>query len=138
MPVEWTPEMLVGVTEIDDKHKELFKRINTLLDAINAGKSANETGKCIAIVQNYMVSHFDTEEKYMVRYGYPQYISHKAQHTLYVMELSGIKRSLLYADLDTSIAQVQERIVDWLACHIDQEDKALGSFINSAKMKRAA
>jgi hemerythrin len=138
MPIEWTPDMSVGVDEIDDQHKELLKRTDGLISAIKASKSINDIERIVASIQNYIVSHFETEEKYMVRYGYHQYISHKAQHTLYVMELSGIKRSLLYADTDTSITQAQNRIVDWLICHIDQEDKALGSFINSARLKKAA
>lgn len=138
MPIQWTPDMSVGVTEIDDQHKELFKRTNDLLSAIKASKSINDIERIVVSVQNYMVGHFETEEKYMVRYGYHRYISHKAQHSLYVMELSGIKQSFLYTDLDASIALVQEKIIDWLICHIDQEDKALGSFINSARLKKAA
>ncbi|MHB1162771.1 MAG: hypothetical protein ACYC3V_20925 [Chloroflexota bacterium] len=33
MPVRWTPDLSVGVTLIDDQHKELFKRVNQLLEA---------------------------------------------------------------------------------------------------------
>ncbi|MHB0870885.1 MAG: hypothetical protein ACYC5J_15740 [Chloroflexota bacterium] len=33
MPVQWTPDLSVGVTLIDDQHKGLFKRVNQLLEA---------------------------------------------------------------------------------------------------------
>ncbi len=35
MAIEWTMGLSTGVDEIDDQHKELFKRINRLLDACN-------------------------------------------------------------------------------------------------------
>ncbi|MEN6355947.1 MAG: bacteriohemerythrin [Armatimonadota bacterium] len=138
MPVGWTPEMSVGITEIDDQHKELFKRANVLLDAIKESKSADDISRVVAFLQNYMAGHFDTEEKYMMRYGCPQYISHKARHTLYAMEFSGIKHSLIHTDSDASVLLVKKRIVDWLIDHIQREDMSLGSFINSIKLKNAA
>ena len=37
MPFEWTQEYSVGVTKLDDQHKELFRLINLLEDAVNSG-----------------------------------------------------------------------------------------------------
>lgn len=138
MSVEWTHNLSVGITEIDDQHRELFKRANNLIDAISLGKSWEEVARLTAFYQNYLSSHYQTEEKYMIRYSDPLYVSHKAQHTLYLMEFSGIKQCLMCSDSDTAISLVQEAIVGWLSNHIEQSDKPMGRFIKSAKHKKAA
>jgi len=38
MAIEWTNDLATGVSEIDYQHKELFRRINSLLDACREGK----------------------------------------------------------------------------------------------------
>lgn len=45
MAIEWTDELATGVNKIDNQHKELFKRINNLLDACNQGKGKDEVKK---------------------------------------------------------------------------------------------
>ncbi|MCE5321762.1 bacteriohemerythrin [bacterium] len=138
MHVEWTVEMSVGITEIDDQHKELIRRSNDILNAVIAGKSIEEAERTIAFAQNYLACHFQTEEKYMMRYGYPQYVSHKARHTLYLMEFSGIKHSFQSGDPDSTLAHVSDKLIEPLIDHIKQEDKALGNYIYATKQKIAA
>jgi hemerythrin len=36
--MQWTEDLTVGVEAIDNQHKELFSRINSLADAIRQGK----------------------------------------------------------------------------------------------------
>jgi hemerythrin len=36
--MQWTEDLSVGVETIDNQHKELFSRINSLADAIRLGK----------------------------------------------------------------------------------------------------
>ena len=130
--------MSIGISEIDDQHRELFKRANHILSAIGSGKNCEEVARLTAFYQNYLSVHYQTEEKYMIRYSDPQYTEHKTQHTLYLTEFSRVKEHLMNLDSDASISLVQKTIVDWLANHIEQFDKPMGRFINSAKHKKAA
>ncbi|MCE5314118.1 MAG: bacteriohemerythrin [Armatimonadota bacterium] len=131
MPVQWTNDLAVGITEIDDQHKELFRRINDLLEAADRGKDRGEIDKFVAFLQNHLVTHFATEEKYMLRYGYPHYTRHKARHTLFIMHFTGMKRG-------NPIASIAQYTTDWLLDHIDKADKALGAFLTSIQTKKAA
>ncbi|MHB9038797.1 MAG: hemerythrin domain-containing protein, partial [Armatimonadota bacterium] len=81
---------------------------------------------------------FEMEEKHMVRYSYPQYATHKAQHTLFVTEFTGMKRNFDAGATATSVIAVQKRINDWLINHIGKTDKALGAFLSSTQLKKAA
>ncbi len=38
MPIEWTQDLAVGVKIIDEQHKEIFRRVDALLEACKAGK----------------------------------------------------------------------------------------------------
>jgi hemerythrin len=129
--------MSIGISEIDDQHRELFKRANHILSVISSGKDCENVARLTAFFQNYLSVHYQTEEKYMIRYSDPQYTEHKTQHTLYLAEFSRVKEHLIL-DSDASVRLVQKTIVDWLANHIKQFDKPMGRFINSAKQKKAA
>ncbi|MHB9035807.1 MAG: hemerythrin domain-containing protein, partial [Armatimonadota bacterium] len=59
MAVQWTPDLAVGVREIDDQHRELFKRVNDLLEAMSKGKGRDEIAKVVAFLGNYVVTHFE-------------------------------------------------------------------------------
>ena len=65
MAIEWTEDLATGVPEIDAQHKELFSRINRLLEACNQGQGRAEVGKTLAFLEEYVLIHFSTEEKIM-------------------------------------------------------------------------
>jgi len=58
MPFEWTQNLSIGVAEIDNQHKELFKRINNLLDAISQGKGKQELFAVLEFLEDYSKFHF--------------------------------------------------------------------------------
>lgn len=65
MAIEWTQDLSTGSDEIDNQHKELFRRINSLLDACNQGKGREEIGKTVQFLEDYVITHFSAEEEYM-------------------------------------------------------------------------
>lgn len=71
MAILWTPDLATKVDEIDSQHRELFKRINDLLDACNQGRGKEEVQKVIRFLEEYVATHFGEEEKYMEKYNYP-------------------------------------------------------------------
>ena len=62
MAIEWTEDLATGVNKIDNQHKELFKRINNLLEACNQGRGKNEVEKVIKFLDDYVIIHFSEEE----------------------------------------------------------------------------
>ena len=70
MALQWTVALATSVGEIDDQHKELFDRVNSLLAAIGLNKGRQEMEQVIQFLTEYVVLHFGTEERYMQKFGY--------------------------------------------------------------------
>jgi hemerythrin len=134
MDLQWTPDLSVGVDEIDDQHKELFQRLNNLRIAMSQGKGRTEIGKTVKFLEDYVVAHFATEEKRMERYEYPAFSAHKAEHEAFIKDFSNFKKKLENIDTQGGITsflviEMQRRLYDWLINHIGRIDKALGNYL---------
>ena len=101
MAIEWTQNLAVGIDEIDNQHKELFKRVNQYLDAMMVRKGKEEVGKVIKFLENYVVTHFGTEERYMSLHKYPDQRLHMEQHAAFIKTFNEIR-----ADYDKNGAGV--------------------------------
>lgn len=139
MAVEWTSDLSVGVPQIDWQHKELFKRVNDLLEAMRAGQGKKEVGKVVEFLRDYVVSHFGSEEELMRQNSYPSASGHKALHEKFVADFRLLEKSILSGDWNSSfVISLQRYLVDWLNNHIGKVDKDLGAFLRSRQNKMAA
>ena len=138
MQVQWTPDLAVGVKEIDNQHKELFKRVNSLLEAVSTGKGKDEITRVVTFLGEYAVTHFQTEENFMTHYGYINYGAHKSEHLIFARDFARIKGDLENGVTSMSVILVQKKILAWLTNHIGKTDKALGTFWISVQKKKAA
>ncbi len=130
MAIHWTESLATGVQEIDDQHKELFGRINSLLNACNMGKGRLEIGRTIVFLEDYVNEHFGTEERYMIKHQYPDYDAHKAQHISFRNNLATIKRQLDEEGAGVHIIILTNKlIIDWFTNHIRILDRALGDYL---------
>ncbi len=127
---EWTDDLSVGVEIINNQHKELFKRVNSLLQAMNEGKGEDEIKEIIGFLEEYVVVHFGTEEDFMTRYNYPDYPFHKGEHEAFKKDFVELKRDYeIHGVTLTLIIEIQQRVCDWLINHIGKVDKMFGRFL---------
>jgi len=132
MAILWTPDLATQVDEIDSQHRELFKRINDLLEACRQGRGKEEVQKVIRFLEEYVVTHFGEEEKYMENYHYPEYRDHKAQHKEFMKNFSELKQQFDAEGPGVHIViSTNQIVVDWLRTHIRRLDKALGAFLQA-------
>jgi hemerythrin len=130
MTITWTDDLAVGIHEIDDQHKELFDRINALIEACNQGKGRVEIGKTVAFLEEYVETHFGTEESNMVKLQYPEYAAHKQQHLLFKKNFADIKRQLEEEGPGVHIIILTNHmVIEWLRNHIRTRDKEFGAFL---------
>jgi hemerythrin len=130
MAIVWTADLATGVNEIDEQHKELFRRINTLLEACREGKGKEEVHKVIQFLEDYVVVHFGSEEKYMVQYSFPSYAGHKSQHLEFMEKFSQIKATLTAeGPALVTVVATNHMLVEWLRTHIRRLDKELGAYL---------
>lgn len=132
MAIKWTDDLATGVAQIDNQHKELFKHVDRLLQACNQAKGRQEIGNTIAFLEEYVRTHFDAEEKNMVKFSYPDYSAHKTQHAYFKNNLLNIKRQIEEEGPGVHIIILTNRlIVDWLRNHIHKLDTAFGDYLQT-------
>ncbi len=132
MAIEWTEDLATGSSEIDRQHKELFNRVNALLEACRQGKGKAEVSKVVQFLDDYVTTHFSEEEKYMRKYDYPTYATHKAQHLEFIENFSELKRQIEKEGAGVHLlVKTNHMIVQWLINHISKVDRALGTFLKA-------
>jgi hemerythrin len=130
MSISWNEDLATGLKTIDDQHKEIFKRINVLLDACAEGKGRGTVGDVLDFLAEYIVEHFADEESIQQLYGYPDYVVHKAQHDNFMYDLMAIIKKFKHEGASLTVVHQTNRLaVDWLIRHIKGEDKVLADFV---------
>ncbi len=130
MAIEWTEDLAVGVEIIDDQHKELYQRINRLLEACTQSKGREVVGETIKFLEDYVVTHFGQEEGYMQKYNYPDYLKHKGYHEEFIKSFEELKAKFESDGPGPHIVIMTNRVVvGWLNSHIRNVDKLLGAYL---------
>lgn len=132
MPIQWTEDLSIGNKEIDNQHKELFNRINQLLDACNKGLGKEVAGKTLIFLEDYIITHFTSEEGLQRKHNYPDYEAHKSLHVKFIKEFNELKKRFEAEGPTLPIVlQINRTVVDWLINHIKKVDKAVGEFVKT-------
>lgn len=126
----WSESYAIGIEKVDNQHKELFSTVDKLLSACGRGKGREEVGKVVDFLGEYVVKHFETEEKLQLKYGYPGYKAHKEIHDQFIKDFSGLKRQFTREGATLQfVVQLNRVVVDWLIKHVGETDKEMGRFL---------
>ncbi|MBI5644093.1 MAG: hemerythrin family protein [Deltaproteobacteria bacterium] len=136
MAIEWSKSLSTGLEWQDNQHKELFKRISSLLDAMNIGLGKEEVARLFKFLDEYFVVHFDSEEQAMNKYNFPASALHIAEHMRFIEDVDLIKKECRDGISTASVIKVQRLVVDWLINHIGGIDRALGEFVQRIEGNR--
>lgn len=123
--IEWTSELSVGISNIDDQHKKLIEIINKLLE-INSEKLTDQvisqTDSILSQLLEYTVKHFRDEEEYMRQISHSHLMSHKKFHEQFISRTNAFYAQFLSGEkrMDKEILVFLEK---WLVHHIKVEDQ---------------
>jgi len=128
--IAWDPSLSIGVDPIDAQHRELFHRIDRLLEASASHTTASEVGALLEFLAAYVREHFQTEERLMDELRYPAAAEHREEHLAFARELVGL-RAQHASEGGTAllVVRVTSRATTWLREHIYRADKQLGKFV---------
>ena len=76
----WHSGLSVGVNEIDNQHKIIFKLINKLMDNKGVFVGSEIISDTLQELREYTEYHFELEEKYMDASNYINSDEHKKRH----------------------------------------------------------
>ena len=87
MKYELTKELETGNSIIDGEHRELFRAVNSLMDACGKGQGRAALDPTIKFLLDYVDKHFAHEEQLQARSNYPGITAHKQFHAAYKTKL---------------------------------------------------
>ena len=115
----WNSKYSIGNAQIDAEHQRLFALANDIAAfAANGEKVARIRGAIFALC-DHMKIHFQHEEEYMVRLGYPQYEEHKKLHEGIIAAMNAIMK---HSELVYKLKQLMHA---WVRGHILPEDSRI-------------
>ncbi|MCK7511647.1 MAG: hemerythrin domain-containing protein [Desulfobacterales bacterium] len=139
MSIHWTPELSVGVEEIDNQHKELYRNVDPLLRADPERGTGTETSQIFSHTsESYVTAHFSLEEKYMAKFhvdgcGYEDAKEHKAEHRAFLRDFTAFKEEVLEnGPTPLLVDEFQKWIVNWMAGHLGKTDRDSAGSVRSA------
>jgi hemerythrin len=92
MPLAWSEEYALGIPRIDEHHRELFRCIGALHEALMAGQPSGEVTRILDFLADYTQYHFRAEEELMAQHGYAFLPQHRAEHQALVQQVSSWKK----------------------------------------------
>jgi len=120
--ITWTPDMSVGVEEIDNQHKYFIGIISDFYSALNERKIQTELGVILDKLIDYAVLHFNTEEKYFDKFNYEFKDEHKAIHQKVKQQLLDFKENFNKSGVDI-VPDFMDFLTNWLVDHMESEDQ---------------
>ncbi|HEX9242362.1 MAG TPA: bacteriohemerythrin [Anaeromyxobacter sp.] len=127
--LQWTQALAVGVEEVDEQHRELFRRAERLIAALRGGERA-EVVPLLSFLEGYVVFHFEAEERLMRERRYPGLEAHAGAHKQFREAFAEMMARFHRAGPTALLAlTVHNWLSDWLRSHIGDLDQQLGRWL---------
>ncbi len=119
---KWDVKYSVGISIIDEEHRKFIDIINKAIVAREQSDNPEEIKEVLKEMTDYVLTHFKTEEIYMIEFNYPEYKTHRNEH------IGFSEKTLAYcnrvADGDSHFTnEIFESLKQWLVNHIQVTDK---------------
>ena len=128
--LELTKELMTGIEEVDNQHRELFDRGNAVLFQESGEMTIDETLSTLAYLMRYIDEHFSAEERIMEYYEYDGLRRHQKQHEIIrddVKEIHlGLQEKRTVKGLET---ELYDLFTDWFTYHIMTWDLEYSLFL---------
>jgi len=130
----WYPALELGIKEVDDQHRELFRRVDMLVDAMMRRGGPEELASIFDFLGQYVYEHFSAEESLMRVSAYPQRAEHEAEHKRFIGDLKALQEEYRReGPTALLLVKVNGRVTQWLADHIARTDKVFGEHYKTRK-----
>lgn len=121
MAALWKEEYKVGIDKIDEQHRQLFDKIEQLLEIAKSGDKRSNQQKCMEIIDflvDYTVFHFNTEEALQRERKYVSYAQHVKIHTEFKNTVQAYKELLGKDFTAKTLKSFIGTMLAWLVNHV--------------------
>lgn len=134
--LEWSSYFEVGHNKIDQQHHELFSKSIKLLDSVDKNESKSEIESVMVFIDNYIKTHFSTEETFLQNVKYPFLENQKKQHINFIRAFEQLKKEIHAGSISKTYMKFRIHIllIDWIINHILKEDKHYSKFLKRGRL----
>ena len=130
-PLELTDDLITGIDDIDDQHRQLFKWANEVASD-EAMADDEKFFEAMDNLEDYVNYHFRAEEHAMNIYDYDRLEKHGSQHRRLTREVGELyNRSKREGASKGLKIELQDMFADWIVLHIKEWDKPFAAFLKS-------
>lgn len=133
---DWKEDLNIGISQIDEQHKELFRIIRDmeqLLITRCIGVTYQQLYDIITQVREYVSYHFYEEEKMMEEYGYSLKEQHIKRHREFQQVIVDIDIPKLGEMPYEELKKLKDHAQDWVFEHMFNSDRHMGEEIARKK-----
>ncbi|MBE9536162.1 MAG: hemerythrin family protein [Proteobacteria bacterium] len=130
----WNESFSVGVLELDKQHKKLLKMLNKIIEAKNISVDSEAISDVLTEMTKYAEYHFKTEERYMIKYNYPNYAIHENEHKEFLRQTANFCIDVT-EHKESTPTEILSYLEAWLINHILKSDMKYKSFVNKKGLK---
>ena len=120
--LKWEEKYSVGISIIDEEHKELIRIMNAAIEAKQHDDNIDEILKLLKQLTVYTLKHFSAEEFYMVKFKYTEFQYHKEEHHDFSKKVIEYCNRVIEGDYHIA-NEILEYLKQWLINHIQVTDK---------------
>ena len=124
----WKKKYEIGVYEIDAEHQIFLKIIKKVDYALKNKLDEMIISSIVKELFLYADFHFCSEENIMLANNYPDYLSHKEEHSKLLDTLSNL--IVTFNVQIISHEKLMEMLTDWFINHTTKIDLKLGNYLN--------
>ena len=133
--IKWSEKYSVNNFLLDSQHKKLVSVINELHTAMKVAKGKEILSTIFDELILYTKEHFRTEEQIMLKFNYPEFKEHKAEHEKLTEQV--IKLQKEYKEGSSLITMdTMNFLKNWLIEHIEGTDKKYKDKITGNTMNK--
>ena len=126
--IKWKDDFRIGIDEIDEQHKKIFKIANEAYKLLKDEFCIDKYDRITELLEelkDYAKFHFSFEEEYMLSIQYKDYFPHKVAHNSFVEKVNSYDLNAIDENQDKYILEILEFVVNWISQHILVTDKKI-------------
>lgn len=128
MPImSWDASLDIGVEPMNLEHQEILTAMNRVYDAAAQGLRGQAVNDLVANLLAVTLRHFQDEERFMERIGYPDRDRHKQLHARLLAQLHDHAQAIHAAGGHPS-EEFFQFLKFWLTSHIKGIDTKYGTY----------
>ena len=122
---KWTPDLVIGIDDVDQCHKYIVRMINEAYDGFVVGITPESY--ILDEILVCMSQCFDYEQMLMMESCYPEFLAHRDEHELFRQRMIDVhSRRNAHGNLTIDLLVILDH---WVNRHIRECDAKLGAFV---------